>query len=70
MRVEHELVGAEEDSAVAALDALGAGRVVAGGDELAAAAPRALVVNLNVNCTLRVRLHYVTKPCDVRHMTV
>lgn len=44
--VEHELVGREEDGAEVTLDALGAGGVVARGDELAAAAPGTLVVNL------------------------
>lgn len=43
VRVEDELVGGEEQPAVEALDALGAGRVVAGGHEGAAAAPGALV---------------------------
>ena len=45
--VEDELVGREEDAAEAAFDALGPAGVVAGGNELAAAAPRALVVHLH-----------------------
>ena len=44
--MEHELVGGEEDGAEVALDALGAGRVVPGRNELAAAAPRTLVIDL------------------------
>ena len=46
VRVEDELVGGEEDGTEVALDALGPGRVVAGGNELAAATPRTFVVNL------------------------
>lgn len=45
MRVKDELVGRQEDPAVGALDALGPRTVVAGWQERAATAPRALVVN-------------------------
>lgn len=43
VRVEDELVGREVHAAVHALDALGAGAVVPGGDEVAPTAPGALV---------------------------
>ena len=46
VRVEDELVWREEDGAKVTLDALGATGVVAGGNELTAAAPRAFVVYL------------------------
>lgn len=45
VRVEDELVGREEQAAVRALDALCARAVVTGGQEGAATAPGALVVN-------------------------
>ena len=46
VRVEHELVGGEEDRAEVALDALGPGGVVPGGHKLAPAAPGALMEHL------------------------
>ena len=46
VRVKHKLVGGEEHGAKVALDALGPGRVVPGREELAAAAPGALVKHL------------------------
>lgn len=45
MRVEDELVGREEEAAELALDALGARRVVTGGEEGASTTPSALVVH-------------------------
>lgn len=45
MRVEDELVRREEQSAVRAFDTLGSRAVISGGQERAAAAPSALVVN-------------------------